>query len=166
MAAIRFVFDSVNQRAPSWPAVISSGMLFGVGSGYSVIWPLVVIRPILLPLVSVNHRLLSGPTAMPCGLPPLGSGYSVNWPLVEMRAILLPSLSANQLAPSGPLTMSPGKLSAVGILNSVIPLVTAAWAMGTVRTSTPTSVTTMKLSLTNSIQKWDARIGVFLSESF
>src|SRR4051812_39198550 len=165
MAAIRFVFDSVNQRAPSWPAVISSGMLFGVGSGYSVTWPPVVIRPILLPLVSVNHRLLSGPTAMPCGLPPLGSGYSVNWPLVEMRAILLPSLSANQLAPSGPLTMSPGKLSAVGILNSVIGP-DAAWAMGAARPSTPTSATTMKLSLTSSIQKWDARIGVFLSESF
>src|SRR6185312_1368341 len=137
-------------------------MLFGVGNGYSVIWPLVVIRPILLPLVSVNHRLLSEPTVMPCGLPPLGSGYSVNWPLVEMRAILLPSISVNQVAPSGPLTMSPGKLSAVGILNSLIEP-DAAWAVGTVRTSTPTSATTMKLSLMNSVQKWDTRIDVFLS---
>src|SRR5207248_4185089 len=99
-------------------------------------------------------------------LPALGSGYSVNWPLVEMRAILLPSLSANQLAPSGPLTMSPGKLSAVGILNWLIPLVTAAWAMGTVRASTPTRVTIMKLSLMNSVQKLGTRMGVFLSESF
>ncbi len=127
-------------------------MLFGVGSGYSVIWPLVVMRPILLPLVSVNHRLLSGPTVMPCGLPPLGSGYSVNWPVVEMRAILLPSISVNQLAPSGPLTMSPGKLSAVGILNSLIGP-DAAWAMVPCRPSTPSSATTMKLSLMNCIQK-------------
>src|SRR5438105_3438362 len=76
-----------------------------------------------------------------------------------MRAILLPSLSANQLAPSGPLTMSPGKLSAVGIVYSLIGP-DAAWAMGTVRPSTPTRVMTMKLSLMNRVQNWDTRIGV------
>ncbi len=36
------------------------------------------MRPILLPLYSVNQRLPSDPTAMPCGmLPAVGMGYSV-----------------------------------------------------------------------------------------
>src|SRR5574337_1643790 len=43
---------SVNQRAPSGPNVISKGKLSGVGTGYSVTFPAVVIRPILLPSAS------------------------------------------------------------------------------------------------------------------
>ena len=46
-----------------------------VGTGNSVITPLVVILPILLKS-SVNHRLPSGPAVMNCGKP-LGTGYSV-----------------------------------------------------------------------------------------
>ncbi len=36
------------------------------------------MRPILLPLISVNQRLPSGPAVMPYGvLPAVGMGYSV-----------------------------------------------------------------------------------------
>src|ERR1700733_8680559 len=49
-----------------------------VGTVYSVIAPPVVIRPILLPLYSVNHNAPSGPAVMPSGLLPLvGTGYSL-----------------------------------------------------------------------------------------
>jgi hypothetical protein len=34
---------------------------------YSVIVPVVVILPILLPAASVNQRFLSGPAVIPCG---------------------------------------------------------------------------------------------------
>ena len=39
------------------------GWLAAVGTGNSVTTPAVVIRPILLPLISVNQRLPSGPAA-------------------------------------------------------------------------------------------------------
>src|ERR1700676_4356090 len=55
---------SVNQRAPSGPATMSRGYLPGHGSGNSVIWPPVVIPPILLPSASVNHNAPSGPAAI------------------------------------------------------------------------------------------------------
>src|SRR5512142_562116 len=65
---------SVNQRAPSGPAVMPAGALFGVGTANSVITPAVVIRPILLSLISVNQRAPSGPDAIACVelLTPLG----------------------------------------------------------------------------------------------
>ena len=70
--------NSVNHSAPSGPAVISSGPLGFVGSGYSVIVPPVVIRPILWPFSSVNHRAPSGPTVIPAGrLTGVGTGNSV-----------------------------------------------------------------------------------------
>ena len=49
MRPILLPLNSVNQSAPSGPAVISNGSLFEVGTGYSVIVPEVVMRPILLP---------------------------------------------------------------------------------------------------------------------
>src|ERR1700730_16242554 len=53
-------------------------MLFAVGTGYSVIVPAVVMRPILLPVPSVNHRLPSGPAVMSRAPPPaVGTGNSV-----------------------------------------------------------------------------------------
>ena len=68
---------SVNESAPSGPAVIPVGPLFGVGKGYSVKLPDVVTRPILLPLSSVNHSAPSGPAVISSGssLRPVGSGY-------------------------------------------------------------------------------------------
>src|ERR1022692_697667 len=75
---------SVNQSAPSGPAVIGSRPLKGVGTGYSVKAPAVVMRPILLAMPSVNQRAPSGPAAIPYGLPlacmktlVVGTGYSV-----------------------------------------------------------------------------------------
>lgn len=56
---------SVNQSAPSGPAVIPIGWLFAVGTGYSVITPAVVIRPILLAVFSVNQSAPSGPAVIP-----------------------------------------------------------------------------------------------------
>src|SRR2546426_10804076 len=68
--------DSVNQRLPSGPAVMPSGLLLPLGGqlrlggrGNSVITPAGVIRPILLPLSSVNQRLPSGPAVMLAGPP-------------------------------------------------------------------------------------------------
>ena len=57
--------SSVNQRAPSGPAVILLTERWGFGMGYVVTVPDVVIRPIALP--SVNQRAPSGPAAIPVG---------------------------------------------------------------------------------------------------
>lgn len=60
---------SVNQRLPSAPGVISTGLLAGWRPAVSsVIEPAVVIRPIALVVPwSVNQRLPSGPGAIPFG---------------------------------------------------------------------------------------------------
>jgi hypothetical protein len=67
----------VNHKAPSGPAVIPNGRLAGVVTGYSVITPAVLIRPILLLSVSVNHMAPSGPMVIPCGT--LLGALSGNW---------------------------------------------------------------------------------------
>jgi hypothetical protein len=69
---------SVNHSAPSGPAVIPEGKLFAVGTGYSVITPAVVMRPILLAEEnSVNHTAPSGPAVIPQGaLSKVGTLYS------------------------------------------------------------------------------------------
>ena len=56
-----------NHRFPSGPAVMPVGMLFVVGTGYSVNEPSVVTRPIWLVADSVNHKVPSGPVVMPAG---------------------------------------------------------------------------------------------------
>src|SRR5271163_3414135 len=54
------------------------GWLSVVGIGNSVITPAVVMRPILLAFISVNHSAPSGPTVMPWGeLLAVGIGNSV-----------------------------------------------------------------------------------------
>src|SRR5437588_116521 len=64
------------------------------------------IAPILLPYRSVNHRLPSGPEAMPWATGnPLGIGYSVSAPCVVIRPTLPLPLSANQRLSSGPNVM-------------------------------------------------------------
>src|SRR5215471_4341661 len=98
--------------------------------GNSVIVPLGVLRPILLPSCSANQRLPSGPTVMPVGpLLALGRANSVILPPLVMRPILLLLLHAklesrthavNQRAPSGPAVMPVGPLLALGRANSVI----------------------------------------------
>jgi hypothetical protein len=47
--------NSVNQSAPSGPAVMPPGSLEAVGIGYSLSVPAVPIRPILSLVDSVNH---------------------------------------------------------------------------------------------------------------
>src|SRR2546423_13054169 len=67
---------SVNQRAPSGPAVIPSrpGMpSWEVWTANSVMVPLAVMRPILLLWISVNQVAPSGPAVLAAG-PPLGGG--------------------------------------------------------------------------------------------
>src|SRR5438093_3102000 len=57
---------------------MSWGPLEGVGTANSVTDPAVVIRPIWLAPSSVNHRLPSGPAAMPTGeLNGVGTGNSL-----------------------------------------------------------------------------------------
>ena len=53
----------MNQRLPSGPGAIPRGEPSAEGIGNSVMTPSVVIRPIRLPCISVNHRLPSGPAA-------------------------------------------------------------------------------------------------------
>src|SRR6266568_3243481 len=62
--------NSVNQRAPSGPAVMPAGSLLAVGTANSVTTPAVVMRPILSADTadSVNQRAPSGPAVMPTGL--------------------------------------------------------------------------------------------------
>ncbi|MGB8205840.1 MAG: hypothetical protein WCE83_14305 [Candidatus Baltobacteraceae bacterium] len=69
---------SSNQRAPSGPDAMNDGSLCAVGTGYSVIAPLVVIRPMLFPVLSPNQSAPSGPAAIPSGaLFAVGTGNSV-----------------------------------------------------------------------------------------
>src|SRR2546427_436020 len=79
-----------------------------------------VMRPILLPLTSVNQRLPSGPAVIPVRtLSAVGIGNSVIVPLGLMRPILLPLSSVNQRLPSGPAVI-PYRTLTVGTRNSVI----------------------------------------------
>src|SRR5260221_6516747 len=83
--------------------------------------PLVVIRPMLFPLSSVNHRLPSGPVVMPPGsLGVVGTGNWVIAPLVVIRPILFPEDSVNQTLPSGPRVMPKGALLGAGSGDSVV----------------------------------------------
>src|ERR1700676_5350622 len=80
---------SVNQRLPSGPVVIPKGKTLEVGSANSVMVPVGVMRPILLPSDSVNQRLPSGPAVIPAGpLLEVGSANSVTVPVGVMRPIL------------------------------------------------------------------------------
>src|SRR5262249_28743443 len=78
----------------SGPAVMAKGPLSAIGRSNSVICPFVVIRPIRFSRCSVNHRLPSGPAAIPVGLALLsGSGDSTispgagAWPIPDSVAL-------------------------------------------------------------------------------
>ena len=82
--------NSVNQRAPSGPGVMSVRALLAVGRVNSVMTPAVVIRPILSLVCSVNQRAPSGPVVIPAGpLSAVGMVNSVMTPAVVIRPILL-----------------------------------------------------------------------------
>src|SRR6266700_3304691 len=70
MRPILLPSTSVNQRLPSGPAVIPSGVLLPFERGNSLMVPPGLMRPILLPSISVNQRLPSGPAVIPSGLLP------------------------------------------------------------------------------------------------
>src|SRR5438105_5878894 len=92
------------------------------GRGYSVITPLVVICPILLPSNSVNQRALLGPLVIARGqLPLFGSGYSVTIPLGVIFPMRFPDASVNQMFPSGP-DVIPAGPAVFGKENKVIAL--------------------------------------------
>src|ERR1035441_2195555 len=91
--------------APSGPETMRRGVLDGVGIVNSVIVPDGVIRPILLPVYSVNHRLPSKPAVIAARVATLlavGTGNSMMAPVVVMRPILLAAISTNHRLPSGP----------------------------------------------------------------
>ena len=82
--------------------------------------PVGVIRPILFPLFSVNHRLPSAPAAISNGvLFAVGIVNSVIVPVGVIRPILSPLVSVNHTLPSAPAAIPVGALVAVGIVNSV-----------------------------------------------
>ena len=75
-------------------------------TAYSVITPVVVIRPMLWAALSVNHNAPSEPVAMDWGmLLAVGIAYSVIVPEVVMRPILSLPPSVNHSAPSGAVVM-------------------------------------------------------------
>lgn len=86
------------------------GPALNVAIVYSVIVPLVVILPIMPAMArfSANHRLPSGPAAIPYGCElAVGVEYStIGAPLVLIFPILLLPNSVNQRLPSGPVVMS------------------------------------------------------------
>src|SRR5947208_10018616 len=74
------------------------------------------MRPILSPLNSVNHRLPSGPAAMPNGLQPnlfphlVGRGNEAKLPPVVMRPMVFPKDKVNHRLPSDPAVIPQGPL--------------------------------------------------------
>src|SRR5712691_749102 len=100
--------NSVNQRLPSGPGAMLSGLLLEVVTKNSVITPAVVMRPILLASYSVNQRLPSGPAVMSKLRVVESKGNSVTTPAVVILPILLAVDSLNQRLPSGPAAMPRG----------------------------------------------------------
>src|ERR1051326_839162 len=85
------------------------GVWLAVMTAYSLIVPVGVIFPIAPGLLlSVNHRLPSGPCVMSVGTP-VAPEYSLIVPSVAIRPILpLLMCSVNHSAPSGPAVMFHG----------------------------------------------------------
>jgi hypothetical protein len=79
---------------------------------------MVPMAPLLL---SVYHRLPSGPFVMTHGLKKFVDVNSVIAPAVVMRPIFPELNSVNQSAPSDPSVIEKGPLFAVGVAYSVIP---------------------------------------------
>src|SRR5438445_599896 len=81
------------------------------------------MRPILLPLSSVNQRLLSGPAVIPYGaLLAVGAANSVTLTQVVRRPIWLRLTSVNQRLPSGPTVISFGLPLVGGAYSVTVPV--------------------------------------------
>src|SRR5215471_21814047 len=108
------------------------GRLAGVGIGNSVMTPSGVIRPMLLPRASVNHRLPSEPAVISQGAERgVGTGNSVSTPSGVIRPIRLPGISVNHRFPSGPAVITSGCPPAVTGYSVTVP------ADGTSRATAP-----------------------------
>ena len=150
---MRLPLYSVNQRLPSGPAVIGTEQLPAVGNGNSVIVPAGVIRPILLAPPSVNHRLSSGPTAIPGASPVAVVGKSVIVPAGVMRPIcrgpvlgepdvaVRPRHDAERLGGRGLNRISRDHRDAGGAARARATAATAASGAGTSVTAGPTAAT-------------------------
>src|SRR2546425_5169828 len=134
MQAILFVLRSVKKirQSPTKAGVIPKGPLLAVGTLYSVMMPVIEMRPILLPTRSVNQKFPSCPlyTMLLGSLVDEGSANSVIEPSRAIRPILPAFLSVNHIAPSGPLVIpkgpGPGLGPGFGRGNSVI-AVASGW---------------------------------------
>src|SRR5215469_1250643 len=144
---------SVNHTSPSEPTATEVGLLLVVGTVNSVIDPLRVICPTLLPRVSANQIDPSAPAVSPSGaLPAVGIGYSATEPAAVMRPIAPALNSVNHMAPSAAATISPGPACAVGNAYSVkfpaCPLLAdAAYENPAITTSRVTAATNMRRSV-------------------
>jgi len=93
-----------NQIAPSGPAVTPTGP--SPGTGNSLIWPSVVMRPTWFAFSSLNQRAPSGPTAMRCGRPSgVGVGYS----------LIVPSVAQSIDSSNGFLSFNRDRISIEGV---------------------------------------------------
>ncbi len=101
------------------PAVIATGVLPAV-SGNSLTVPLVVIRPMLLLVGSVNQRLPSDPAVMALAGPAGGVASSVIAPVSGTSVSIVPARSVNHMLPSGPGAMSIGVVLPAGTEYSMI----------------------------------------------
>ena len=100
---------------------MARGSQFGVGIGYSVTWPSMVMRPICPASYSLNQMSPSrttGESGRQPGVRP--SENSVTSPLGVMRPTRLRWASENHTLPSGPATMPSGPAPGVGTGNSVM----------------------------------------------
>src|SRR5450755_2560445 len=99
MEAILLAALSVNHtsRVDFLPFQIAVGSLPAVGTGYSVMTPDCVSRPILFAVDSVNQKFLSAPSVTPKGpLLAVGVEYSANTPVVVRMSIFDAPNSATQ----------------------------------------------------------------------
>src|SRR5664279_4801062 len=77
------------------------------------------MRPMRLPLLSVNHRSLPY-AVMPTGCAPAVTAYSVTTPSGVMRPILLAPYSVNHRLPSGPAAMPLGNAPALRVYSVTV----------------------------------------------
>ena len=120
---------SVNQRLPSGPAVIPSGLALAVGTANSVMaWVVGLIIPILLRDALGEPEVAVGARRDPAGLGAGGRDVAnsvMAWVVGLIIPILLAAYSVNQRLPSGPAVIPSGPELAVGMANSVM-----AWVVG------------------------------------
>ena len=97
----------MNHRLPSSPAVMSMGMLLLWAVGYSVIVPMVVMRPILPMAYSANQRLPSGPDVSRSGQ--LSCVFTLNSVISPVGVMRPMALSEHCRMPVSLCSVNPGR---------------------------------------------------------